>query len=87
MELSLSDKSERGVQLMVVGMIIFPIYLHALEVKTHIFVSSYSFQIVPLFTGRFETESDSYFHVVFYHLLPSLWINLNMIYNYYRVSS
>lgn len=66
--LEVSDKAERGIQAMVVGMITIPIYVHFQEV-------------LPLFLGRRE---DSIVHIILVHLLPSVWINSNMLFNYYH---
>lgn len=67
----ISDAAEYGVALITLGLIGVPIYLHVSE-------------FAPFWTESHKGHHDPWTHVLFLHILPSLWINSNMLYHFYK---
>ncbi|EGD83409.1 hypothetical protein PTSG_04016 [Salpingoeca rosetta] len=64
-----SVMAEYGVAVATLAMILVPIYLHFWE-------------YAPFWESTHRHQHDT-FHFVVYHLLPSVWINSNLLYHFY----
>eukprot|EP00051_Salpingoeca_urceolata_P018131 m.253114 g.253114 ORF g.253114 m.253114 type:complete len:323 (-) comp19130_c0_seq12:3228-4196(-) len=70
-----SDKAEYGVAVLTAGMIVMPIYIH------------FSL-LLPFFAGVQDAlHGESLTHVILLHLLPSVWINSNMLFHFYKAAT